>query len=230
MKKILLFLSFCFSFAPAESVFAQNRGRGEIAVRSEDGEKLAIEVDGRRYDHFGSDLLLGNIPPGRRSVIVYRLRPNRRDGGATAQTVYEGRVLVRPGVRVLMNIDSKSGSVGVRHQELTPAAEPAPVPEKPAPTPPLAIPPNSNWQTEVTEKATDTEKLRILKAQVTAATLTTTDLLQMMQMLAFEDSRLELAQAALPRLSDRENFNAIAASFENPDSRKAFEEAARKLR
>lgn len=229
----LLFLMLCIW----GNLHAQQRGRGEIAIRSGDGEKLGIEVDGRRYDRFSSDLLLGNIPPGRRSVIVYRLRPHNSDGGATAQTVYEGQVLVRAGYRILMDIDPKSGSVSIRQQDLMtgpmqpslPSERPAPS-GRPAPTPPLAIPQNNDWQTQVEGKNTDTEKLRILKARVTARSLSTTDVLQMMNTLAFEDSRLELAKAALPNISDRENLNTLSSAFENPDSRKSFEEAARRMR
>ncbi len=223
----IAFLSLCLSVA--DGAAAQQRGRGEIAVRSGDGEKLGIEVDGRRYERFSADLLLGNIPPGRRSVIVYRLQPHRNDGGATAQTVYEGRILVRAGYRILMDIDPRSGAVSIRQQDLMAGPMPQPAPSgRPAPTPPLAIPQNNGWQAQVEGKNTDTEKLRILKARVTANALTTTDLLQMMNTLAFEDSRLELAQAALPNISDRENISAISASFENPDSRKTFENAARR--
>ncbi len=202
-------------------------------MRSGDGEKLGIEVDGRRYERFSADLLLSNIPPGRRSVIVYRLRPHRHDGGATAQTVYEGRVLVRAGYRVLMEIDAKSGAVDIRQQDLRPvptASRPSAPADRPAPTPPGALPQTNDWQSQIEGKNTDTEKLRILKAHVTAHAVTTSALIQMMNALAFEDSRLELAQAALPNLSDRQNSNAVSAAFENPESRKTFEESVRRLR
>lgn len=227
-KSIFSFIALLLSLLVSGNAQAQ-RGRGEIAVRSEDGEKLGISVDGRRYDRFSAEFLLGNIPTGRRSVTIYRLRPHRNDDGATAQTVYEGQLLVRAGYRILMRVNAANGGVSIQHQELLSS----PVPQRPdapsappARTPPLALPQANNWQTQVESKTTDTERLRILKARVTSGAVATTELLEMMATLSFEDSRLELAQAAAPRISDRENINKVSAAFENPDSRKTFEEAA----
>lgn len=235
MKKIFAFLFLLLGLTSTEKTLAQ-RGRGQIAVHSEDGEKLGIEVSGRRYDRFSADFVLGNIPAGRRSVTIYRLKPHRRDGGATAQTVYEGQLLVRAGYQILLRVNAQSGAVSIQHIEMTPPSgrAEASAPSPPARTPPLAIPQggtaqNSTWKREIQDKNTDTEKLRILKSYVQNRAVSTAELVEMMAALAFEDSRLELAQAALPHLSDRENSSTISEAFENPASRKAFDEAARRL-
>ncbi len=268
MKLLPAFLLPFFLLQNPEDALAQTRrGRGEIAVLSDDGERLGIEVNGRRYEQFSSRLLLGDIPPGKKAVIIYRLRPSNSNGIATAQTVYEGQMLVRENYRIVMHINPKSGEIRMDQQELgrpsasapvssTPVPDPAnapastsPVAKPPATTPvpvskpptkpsgppatssgapfPSASAPKGDWQKLVQSKNTDTERMRILKAHATSHSLTTGELIQMMNALSFEYSRLDLAKAALPNLTDRQNLKAVSAVLEDPASRKDLDAAAR---
>lgn len=241
MKTISAFVLPFFLFGTIVDALAQTRrGRGEIAVLSEDGERLGIEVDGRRYEQFSSRLLLGDIPPGKKAVIVYRLRPNSGNGIATAQTVYESQMLVRADYRIVLSINPKSGDVRIDQQELGKPAANAPARATPAPgssSAPASTPappvtssvPQGDWRKLVESKNTDTERMRILKARVSARALTTQELIPMMKALSFEYSRLDLAKAALPNLTDRQNIAAVSGALQEPASRKELDAAVRAL-
>ncbi len=221
----------------------QRRGAGELELTSENGESLSVEIDGRRFDRFGTHLALRNIPSGRKRIVIYRLKPHTYDRGATAQTVYEGRLLIQPGIRSRLWINPTNGNLRVVQEELYATAAPANtvpernpppsagapvVPETPVPaTAPTTAP---RWTETIAGKRTDTEKLPALKAYVSGHSLTTQELLQMLPELLFEESRLALATAALPNITDRNNLPEVTASFEAPEARTAFEGAIRKSR
>jgi hypothetical protein len=226
------------------TVQAQQRwGTGELELTSENGESLSVEIDGRRFDRFGTHLALRNIPAGRKRIVIYRLKPHNYDRGATAQTVYEGRLLIQSGVRSRLWINPTNGNLQVVQEELYATTAPAntipernPLPQTSSPVVPEApvsatVPTGTaRWAETIAGKRTDTEKLPALKAYVSGHSLTTQELLQMLPELLFEDSRLALATAALPNITDRNNLPEVTASFEAPEARTAFEGAIRKSR
>ncbi|RYD51432.1 MAG: DUF4476 domain-containing protein [Sphingobacteriales bacterium] len=219
----------------------QRRGTGELDLTAENGESLSVEIDGRRFDRFGTHLMLRNIPAGRKRIVIYRLKPHNYDRGATAQTVYEGNLLIQPNRRSRMSINPSNGNMRVVQEDLYPATvaagDPAPAS---APTEPAVPEPHSysgtaattapRWSETIAGKRTDTEKLPALKAYVSGHSLTTQELQQMLPELLFEESRLALATAAIPNVTDRERLSDITATFEAPANRKMFETALKQTR
>lgn len=118
MKKLmsLLFL-FLLCFGNTE---AQNR-RAALQVRLQTNQAITVAVDGRYFRRFGNVLTIGDLPPGRHELKVYRYfpvddsryRPFARNT-AHARLVYKGRISIAPSRMYYCLVDPDYGTMKVR--------------------------------------------------------------------------------------------------------------------
>jgi hypothetical protein len=96
----------------------RSRNDCELILESVDNTPITAEINGRRFDRTGTTLRFGNMPSGRKNIIIYRVSGHRRDGGATARIIWEGRLITKRGVQTIGSVDAYSGQVRFRNYVL----------------------------------------------------------------------------------------------------------------
>lgn len=81
----------------------------------------------------------------------------------------------------------------------------------------------------IQSKKTDTEKQKELYEQVKNYQFNTTQLMQMLDWLTFEGSKLELCQWAYPRITNKQEFGKVKTKFIFASSKKTIDEMLSKL-
>jgi hypothetical protein len=104
MKKISTLLA---SFILTISLFAADRPKSTLIIKSYDQGDIRVVVDGRRFEPYGNTMRIADIRPGYHSVKVYRMR---NIGiftifGQRYDMVFNNSVMVTPRSSTMISID-----------------------------------------------------------------------------------------------------------------------------
>ncbi|RYZ47500.1 MAG: DUF4476 domain-containing protein [Sphingobacteriales bacterium] len=111
MKKYLLTL-LLFVLALPE-MMAQGY-RSVLKLRLSDNSPITVAIDRRHYNQENRVITVGNFPPGRHNIRVFKYSPRlRRD-----VVVYEGMLSLRPGTMSYMVIDRMSGRARISNTRI----------------------------------------------------------------------------------------------------------------
>jgi hypothetical protein len=104
MKKIFtLFASLVLTF----SLFAADRPKSTLSIKSQDQGFIRVIIDGRRFEPSDNELRVSDIRPGTHSVKVYRTKSMGffTIFGQRYEMVFSGAVNVSPRSNVMISID-----------------------------------------------------------------------------------------------------------------------------
>lgn len=99
------------SLTASEAAAQRYRNDCELILESVDNTPITAEINGRRFDRTGTTLRFGNMPSGRKNIIIYRVNGHRNDGGASARSIWEGRLTTRRGVQTIGSVNAYNGQV-----------------------------------------------------------------------------------------------------------------------
>lgn len=88
-----------------------SRNDCELILESVDNTLITAEINGRRFNRTATTLRFGNMPPGRKNIIIYRVNGHRNDGGASARIIWEGRLITKRGVQTIGSVEASTGRV-----------------------------------------------------------------------------------------------------------------------
>jgi len=284
MKKLLLTTILLLAILPM--VVAQNY-RSILKVRLSDNTPITVSVDRRYYDEQSRVITIGNFPPGRHLLRVFRrsYRTNR------PVLVYEGTVRLQPGTVSYMVIDRRTGLARVSNNRMSDRDYQTYRDDRSL----------YNWErnehyrswddrndrydrddyrddrelrdrrdndrrddrysdrdgrdndrdrrddrygnnndyyrngdltrkdmedlrTRVSDRITDTEKLKMLQSVLKDRSYTTEQVRQMMSWISFESTRYDLAKWAYPNVVDKNNYWKLESEFDYNSTKSDFNE------
>ncbi len=100
MQKIILVL---FAVLFALPTFAQ-RERSLLKIRDQEGRRITVEINGRRYERVGRMLTFNDLPARNHALRIYVVKRNR-DGNKVARLIYKGRLRTKPGRIYYVTVD-----------------------------------------------------------------------------------------------------------------------------
>ncbi len=217
--------------------------RGTLYVALSDATPFTIEVNGRRFDRTGTSLTIGDLPPGRHDLRVYAVSTSRY-GKRNADLVYTGtvRLLARGLTRCTIDPVRRTARVQVLAEEAARRSasgaprQPGAVRDNAAPlatahadpgTAPASAPLLTSAALQRIEdaaarKPADREKLDVIQTALADERFSTDDVRRAAGLLTFEDTRLQFAAWAQPRVTDPEAFAGLESLFEIAENRDAF--------
>lgn len=209
-----------------DSADGRGRERSMLEVSLSDNSPLVITIDGRQYNKYGTKLTIGDLPRGWHDLTVYEYLEYKK-GGGRARTVYTGRVRVKPGEFMSCVVDPRTQRISVRtmdmaDRQISLAEDTEPMPD--------VVPGGLNVNEvntlydKVANLKTDINKLKLLKKELVGEQYAVGQLMMMMDWLAFESSRVDLAKWSYNRVVDKENYRDIIADFEMDTSKKELEQ------
>ncbi len=234
--------TFLLSLLMSISVFAfSNQGR--LSISSASKTQVRVVVDGRTYtdrDNDRQEVLIRNINPGYHSIKVYQYRYGRNGSNRGAfnsmRLLYEGRVYVRPDyhVDVLINrfgkalVDERPISGGYYGNQWDNDDD-------------------RDWDDDgyygynremdsrsfdqlkqtIRNEHFDSGKMSIAKQGASQNFFSTAQVKELVQLMSFESSKLDLAKHCYSRTTDKQNYFLINDVFSFSTSK---EELARYIR
>lgn len=235
-------LSLCVLFASGDAS-AQSQMRITLTDRS----PVTVAVDGRYFNRRGTAITVGDLPPGRHSVKIYSIRHDRW-GDPYQRIVFQGRVTTeyRMTTHVVYNpytrmarirqvADDLNGSAATsdyaRYRdgslEESPTAPGSSVTPgaaaSPAPMGSLSFSRQEALKKKVDAEKTDTKKLPAAKAGLSGETVSTTQVIAIMDWFLFESTRLEFAKWAYNITVDKRSYGDLSSRFESPSNRQEFD-------
>lgn len=229
MKRLLLILITVLLAIPA--VIAQSN-RGMIRVRLSDNTPIEVAVDGRMYDQRNRVITVGNLPPGRHSLTVYRVDDQRR-----RTVVYQGRFRVGPGTFSYIVVDRLKGTVRVNTRDIEPEDMEISRPGRsdyPGPVPTERVDHRNHrdilpaedmhdLRRNVESRITDSDKLKLMKSVLGDRRYDTEQVILMAGWLNFESSRLEFAKFAYKNVVDPRNYWKLEEVFSFSSTKGEFQ-------
>lgn len=224
--------------ALAVSISASAKGNNMLKVMLSTGEPLTVQLNGRDYNKTGTAITIGDLPNGWHDLRVYRYR-EYKDGGGRAQLIYNGRVKLKNNTMRSFVVNPSRGTAKVysgnvaevkmsppQQRPPSPPSRKAPTASMPARTTTAAYTLTDADMTEIAlkiqEMPTDINTLKTLKAELEDETYTTTQLSAMMEWLAFDDSRIDLAKWSYSRVVDKENFASLEELLSMGEKKEMF--------
>lgn len=207
-------------------VVAAPRERSVLRISLSNNEPLAVSIDGRKFHKVGKTLTIGDLPRGWHDIVVYEYIEYKK-GGGRAQTLYTGRIKVKPGEIMNCMVDVRTQKMMVQvldKDDIQPVYEtPAPDIEITTADGGMSLAQLNGLEQKVQLHEVDIQRLKLLKEELADKKYTTSQLQVMMNWLAFEDSKLDLAKWSYSRVADKENFPALKDVFLLDSSKEEFQ-------
>lgn len=220
--------------------FAQSMLKVSLA----DNSRFSIMLNGRYFNKRGQSITVGDLPPGRQHLKILRVYRNRW-GEPAEEIVYQGRVNTYDGMITRFVYDPYTRMVDVQEanmQSSDPHYQPEARPQDndnsdyntqqqaPPSDMPVASPAGDKTGTLTTEKlqrlktkadgkATDTEKMKVLKNGLRDEQLTTYNVSEIMDLFIFESSKVEFATWAYNMTVDNERYHDLDARLKTDGAR-----------
>jgi len=215
-------------------------GQGMLRVTTNENIPIKLSVDNRVYKRHNRSLTIGNLPAGKHWVQVFAISANGE--GRRRNLIYDGRLKIHKGEMTLCVVDPRTGDADVSH---VPAPKVIPqnsndgddiygnMPYSPMPADTAATPPSNNSATissdemnklarKVSDKLTDTEKMKKMKAALTGKSVSTAQVGTMLGWLNFETTRLEFAEWAYSITTDKEHYSQLDSKFNFRSTKENF--------
>jgi len=231
-----------------EGVMAQS----QIRVTLSDRSRITVAVDGRYFNRRGTAITVGDLPPGRHSLKIYSVQYDRW-GSPYERVIFQGRVtteyrmitnvVYNPYTRMArvrqMSEDFMVGASadderaayqdGVDEETSMPtspssaSAQPAGAVASPAPMGSLSFDKQEALKKKCDAEKTDTKKLTTVKSGLAGETVSTTQIMEMMDWFLFESTRLEFAKWAYSIALDKQSYRDLSSRFETPANKQEFD-------
>jgi len=246
----LLFICVFFLLLSAEGVIAQSQLRVSLSDRS----RITVAVDGRYFNRRGTAITVGDLPPGRHSLKIYSAQYDRW-GSPYQRVIFQGRVSTeyRMTTNVVYNPYNRMAKVRQVSQEFfdgtrsdddyatyrdgvddeTSSSAPVDKPLKgavasPAPMGSLSFDKQEVLKKKCDAEKTDTKKLATVKSGLNGETVSTTQIMEMMDWFLFESTRLEFAKWAYNIALDKQSYRDLSPRFETPAYKQEFDAFVKK--
>ncbi len=225
------------------AVFTRSEGQSMLKVRLKDNtQQITVAVDGRYFNKRGTSITVGDLPYGTHNLKIYAVVYNRR-GRGHEELVYNDAVKTYNGMLSTLIFDLATGNRELQETEMGSyvASHSLPVPPPPANTNaedntqdntvyddnnsssgPVATPvamgtltdeKAQSLKTKVAAKATDTQKMTVLKDELKNEKISTVQVADMMDWFSFEASKLDFAKWAYSITEDKEYYSDLIAKF-----------------
>jgi hypothetical protein len=229
----------------------ESRAQSQMRITTTNRSKITVAVDGRYFNRRGTAITVGDLPPGRHSVKIYAIQYDRW-GSAYQRLMFQGRVTTdyRMTTNVVYNPYSRMANIrqlasewgsGANdedyaaykdgaHEESSspePGAHAAPL-ASPAPMGSLDFSKQEALKKKTESESTDTKKLAAVKSGLSGETVSTTQVMDIMDWFLFESTRLEFAEWAYNITIDKKSFADLAKKFEVSANRQNFEAFVKK--
>lgn len=229
--------------------------QSQIRVTTSDRSRITVAVDGRYFNRRGTAITVGDLPPGRHSLKIYAVQQDRW-GSAYQTVVFQGRVTTE--YRMVTNVvyNPYTRMARVKQMSLdfggavpdddytayrdgteedatlsTPAMKPAPrAVASPAPMGSLSFDKQEALKKKADAEKTDTKKLAFVKSGLNGETVSTTQVMEIMDWFLFESTRLEFAKWGYNIALDKQSYNDISTRFETPAYKQEFDAFVKKQR
>lgn len=230
----------CFWMADSSVVYAQEHSTLTIATRNQ--EEIRVAIDKKLFSRTGQQLTIGNIPPGKHRVQVYKARIPTQD---RASLLYDGYIRIVPGKHFDLLVSPASATLNTRRRN----GPDAPSGRSISAADDMHLYEDSNGDSEANEEhvppagatdltvqkldelsslaasqETDTAKLRVLKRELRHKKINAAQAAGMMEWFVTDLIRLEFAKWAYPYISDPENGARLKKEFLFDASREEWEE------
>jgi hypothetical protein len=245
MKRILVLVMVLFFTVPA--VFAG--ARSTIRIRLSDGSPLMVSINGRDFKKIGRTVTIGDIPGKRQYIQVYKYRMYADGKGGKAELTYSGNIKIEKGGIYDCIVDLRTQKLRVKQvAALQPIATPPPFnPNLSQPLNQVDDRASDDETTMANDETTlelptaqeinpkllplkksmeavdaDNKKLALAVAYINKNTINSQDVSNIATWIFFDDNRLKFVKQAYPKVSDKNNFAAVANVFTLDDSKKEF--------
>ena len=254
MKKIIILIALVMlgiAGANAQSM---------LKVRLADGSRINISLNGRYFNKQGQTITVGDLPPGRQHLKIFRIAQNRW-GRGYEELVYQGPVRTNYGMVTVFEYDPYTRMTDVQELEMNRNTPPPShmngepgntanmenngrgitdnIPQNEANAVQAPLPPGTPAASPIAEgktgsltetklqklkskteaKATDTEKMKVLKDGLKNEQITTYDVSLMMDWFLFESSKVDFAAWAYNITVDHELYQDLDAKLKNNSSK-----------
>lgn len=223
MKSLYIF--FCSILLAASSVSAHYADRSTLVVSLSDNSPLVVSIDDRNYNKHGRSITIDDLPRGWHRLRVYEYIEYKK-GGGHAKLLYSGRIRVKNGTMNYAVLDMNSLRIRMRTVEVEQdyannEEEQMDMPVENADDAPVSES-IQGLKKKVDTKQTDTERLKMMKAELANSKYYTDELRTMLGWLAFESSKLDFAKWSYSKVEDEQNFPSLEAIFLLDESKEEF--------
>lgn len=226
------FLLPVFFIGSAASAFAQE---AMLRVSLTNNAPITIALDDRYFHKHGPSLTIGHLPPGRHHLKVYSYTQERR--GGEAHLLYKGKVQISDNMATIFVLDPTSGNANITQQNIdaamtadnmAPTTAPAPTGTyEPHPVSPdaniIGQPKLDKLKAKVSDKVTDTDKMKLLTKELKNESLSTDQVHNIMAWFNFENTRLDFAKWAYNQVIDKEHYASLKYDFTYRNSQDDFD-------
>lgn len=218
-RLVYLLITLLFTYANA---MGRGGERSMLEISLSDNSPMVITIDGRQYNKAGTKLTIGDLPRGWHDLTVYEYLEYKK-GGGRARTIYTGRIKVKPGEYMSCVVDARTQRMSIRTMDLADMQVAAPVDEA-VPVPDvvpggLSVDEVNEIYRDIARLDTDINKLKLLKKELADEEYSAGQLMMMMDWLAFESSRVDLAKWSYSRVADKESYTDIINDLEMDSSK-----------
>jgi len=215
-----------------------------LSISNFNNYALRINIDGNTYNYDKSrgdaDFVLNNLAPGNHNIKIYRV-PVRRRGefGSNAITViYDANLYLRAQYFTDIMIN-RFGRVFKDEQPLEGNNYPVPTnptnptnpnhPNNPYPgyNPAMSDQLFSSLKTTIANESFDNSKMNIAKQAAAVNYFTSAQVKQVMELFSYDNSRLDIAKAFYPRVTDKQNYFMVNDAFSFSSSKDGLAEFIR---
>ena len=231
MKKLFVLIAFLVSGLGA---FAQSMLKISLA----DNSRFNISLNGRYFNKNGQSITVGDLPPGRQRLKIYAIVRNRW-GRLVEEVVYQGRVTTYNGMATKFVYDPDTRMADIQEMDIQPNTTPRYRPAMPQPidnnaarqsqptASPVAEGKNGTLtagklqklKTQANAKATDTEKMKVLKNSLRNEQMTTYNVSEVMDWFIFESSKADFAIWAYNLTLDRQQYHDLMAKLKTDNAK-----------
>lgn len=230
-------LTFILGLVTFLSASAKSGEPSVLDIRLSDDSPLVVVINNRQYDKFGSNITIGNLPKGWHNLRVYEYLEYKK-GGGRAKLLYSGNIRVKSGKYVNCVVDVRSSRMRTNvmdidevpiHQNNTIQDMSMPVEGEEkvmikTTAGGLTAQGMNDLRRDVLPLEVDVKKMNKMKQQLANEKYTSSQLLAMLDWLAFESSRLAFAKWSYSRVTDTENYPMLDAAFTLESSKEELQE------
>lgn len=232
MKKILSTL--LLALIVVVNADAQSK-RSVLRFRLSDNSRLAVSIDDRYYDKQGISITIGDLPPGRHYIKIYKYVPYR-NGGGRARELYRGGIRISSGTISSFTYDLNDGKLyantefiddSYRYNDNDDAYNNNRQDDRRRDN---NVFNRNNWsetdmqdlKKRVDERITDGDKIKLMQNVLKNRNYTTDQMATMLRWLSFDDTKVALAKWGYDYVSNKENYWKLESEFTFSSSKEEF--------
>jgi hypothetical protein len=208
------------------AAFAQSK-RAILKVRLLDDSPITVTIDNRVYNKHGRTITIGDMPAGNHYLKIYEYRTFRNEHGGSARLLYSGYVRTKKNAITNCVLDPQQGRLRLTTIRIDEEGEwnDRRDPEQQTNNRnTLSQNDLESIEKHVSDRITDTEKLKLLKSSLDNSNYYTEQVQKMMRWLSFESTRLDFAKWAYTGVIDAKNYWKLESEFSFSSTKEEFGE------